>query len=543
METGADSGHSRELIIVGTERRLVVHQREMVAVYDTTLRDGAQGSGVSFSLEDKLQVTRRLAQLGVAYVEGGWPSSNPKDAEYFRLCRRMDLGETRLAAFGSTRRAGKKASEDGSLRGILAAETGVGTIVGKSSAFQVREVLGVSLEENLRMIEESVEFLNREGLEVFFDAEHFFDGFREDPDYAILTLRAAEAGGASGLVLCDTRGGSLPWQVVKAIVRVRDICRVPLGIHAHNDGGLAVANTLVAVRKGVAQVQGTVNGYGERCGNANLCSVIPNLELKQGVRCLPEGRLAQLASLAHFVSEMANLPADESQPFVGANAFTHKAGLHVGAVLKTPTAYEHVDPATVGGRRRVPVSELSGKSNLLYKAREAGLELDKESPSTTRLLEKIKELEHQGYQFEGAEASFELLARKILGVHQTLFQAEEYRVLVERKGGIGVEATVKVRVGELVFHTAAEGNGPVNALDNALRKALLDSFPQLNKIRLADYKVRVLEGKDGTGARVRVLIESSDEHGHWNTVGVSTDILEASWLALVDSLEYGLGLR
>ncbi len=520
-----------------------MRQQEGIVVYDTTLRDGAQGPGVSFSLEDKLQITVRLAQLGVAYIEGGWPSSNPKDAEYFRICREMDLGETRVVAFGSTRRAGQRAEADLSLRGILAAGTAAGAIVGKSSAFQVREVLGVTLEENLRMIEESVAFLRREGLQVFFDAEHFFDGYKEDPDYAFLTLRAAEAGGAAGLVLCDTRGGSLPWEVAKVIVRVRDLCQAPLGIHAHNDGGLAVANTLVAVRKGVSQVQGTVNGYGERCGNANLCAIIPNLELKQGVRCLPAGKLTQLASLAHFVSELANLPADESQPFVGANAFTHKAGLHAGAVLKTPVAYEHVDPATVGGQRRVPVSELSGKSNLLYKAREAGLDLDKDSPSVARLLDKIKELENQGYQFEGAEASFELLARKILGVHTPLFRAEEYRVLVERKGGIGVEATVKVRVGRDVFHTAADGNGPVNALDNALRKALMDSFPHLSKIRLADYKVRVLEGKDGTGARVRVLIESNDEHGHWNTVGVSTDIMEASWLALVDSLEYGLGLR
>ncbi len=513
---------------------------EKILIYDTTLRDGTQGTGISLSVEDKLRVAVRLGELGIDYVEGGWPGSNPKDAEFFRRAAKLDLG-ARLVAFGSTCRAGRSAEEDPNLRELVAALTPAAAIVGKAWAAQVERVLGVTREENLRMVRESVAFLKRAGREVLFDAEHFFDGYLEDPDYAMAVLEAAVEGGVDWLVLCDTRGGTLPGELPAVLTAVRGAFSTAVAFHAHNDAGVAVANSLVAAQHGVAQLQGTINGYGERCGNANLCSVIPNLGLKLGIPCIPPERLRRLAGTARFVSELANLSFDESQPYVGSHAFSHKAGLHVGAVLKDATFYEHVPPEALGMERRVLVSELAGRSNLLYKAREGGWDLGRDDPRTQQLLDRLKELEHHGYQFEGAEASFELLVRRTLGETPELFRLHGYRVLVDERGVC--EASVKVEVAGKVVHTAADGDGPVHALDRALRKALQEFYPALERIHLVDYKVRVLEGRDGTASLVRVLIESKDDADSWSTVGVSANILEASWQALVDSLSYGLLVR
>lgn len=515
---------------------------ERVFLYDTTLRDGSQEAGLAFSLKDKLRIVERLDEFGMDYIEGGWPGSNPKDLEFFRQVRRLPLRHARLVAFGSTRRPGVAVERDANVRALLESGTPAVTVFGKSWDLHVREALGTTLEENLAMIEETVAHLKARVGEVLFDAEHFFDGYKDNPAYALETLRAAARGGADWLVLCDTNGGSLPHEVAEAVRAVRAALDRPLGIHTHNDGGLAVANALEAVRLGARQVQGTVNGYGERSGNANLCTLIPNLKLKLGFACLGDGRLESLTLLSHFVSEVANRAHDPSYPYVGANAFAHKGGIHVSAILKNSRTYEHVDPERVGNRRRVVVSELAGRSNLHYLAREIGLDLDRDDPAVAALLERVKELEYRGYHFEAAEASFELLARKAVGAVPAFFAPEGYRVIVEQRPGqtVYAEATVKVRVGDRVFLTAAEGEGPVNALDNALRKALEGVYPALKRIKLVDYKVRVLEEKDGTAARVRVLIETQDEEGSWSTIGVSENIIEASWLALVDSVEYGL---
>ncbi|MBX6377967.1 MAG: citramalate synthase [Clostridia bacterium] len=516
-------------------------QGDRVWLYDTTLRDGAQGAGVSFTLKDKLRVAERLDAFGIDYIEGGWPGSNPKDLEFFRQARNLRFSRAKLAAFGSTRRPGTRVQSDPNVRALLDAGTPVVTVFGKSWDLHVTQALETTLDENLAMIEETVRYLKERVDEVVYDAEHFFDGFRHNPDYALRTLQAAEAGGADWIVLCDTNGGTLTPDLAAAVEAVRRVIRTPLGIHTHDDSGLAVANALEAVRLGARQVQGTVNGYGERCGNANLCTVIPNLQLKMGIPCVPEESLAGLTGLAYFVSELANAGLHPSLPYVGAHAFAHKGGVHVSAILKDVRTYEHIDPALVGNRRDVVVSELSGQSNIVYKARE-GLLGDLDRPQARALVEKVKQLEFDGYHFDVAEASFELLARKSLQELLPPFELEGFRVIVERRGDrrAYAEATVKVRVGDRTYHTAAEGDGPVNALDNALRKALEGAFPAIKRMKLVDYRVRVLDGQAGTASKVRVVIETQDDEDRWSTIGVSENIIEASWQALVDSLEYGL---
>ena len=518
-------------------------QPKQVWLYDTTLRDGTQGEGVSFSAEDKVNVAIRLDQFGFDYIEGGWPGSNPKDVEFFERIKDVPLTHARIAAFGSTRRANIAVEDDANLQALLKAGTKVATIFGKSWDFQVTDALRTTLDENLRMIEESVAFLKFQGLEVIYDAEHFFDGYRADKEYALETLRSAVRGGASVVVLCDTNGGRLPHEIAEAVRAVRAEIKVPIGIHTHNDSGLGVANALAAIREGAVHVQGTVNGYGERCGNCDLIQVIPNLQLKMGLRCVPDESMSQLTELSRFVSEMANMRPDPRQPFVGRSVFAHKGGAHVSALLRHPETYEHIPPESVGNERRVLVSELSGVSNIIYKARQYNVELKKDSPALRKVVNTVKELEHQGYHFEGAEASFELILKKALGVYRPFFELVGLRLTIDKRDPQDepvAEATIKVKVGERILHTAADGNGPVNALDSALRKALETVYPQISRIRLVDYKVRVLNEKSGTGAKVRVLVTSADDGKSWGTIGVSANIIEASWRALVDSIEYGL---
>lgn len=513
-----------------------------VKIYDTTLRDGAQGEGISFSVEDKVKIVKKLDQLGVDYIEGGWPASNPKDVIFFQRAKDFGLKTAKIAAFGSTRRAKAGVEGDLNIKSLLDSEGAVVTIFGKSWDLHVREVLEVALEENLQMIEDSVAYLKSRGREVIFDAEHFFDGYLSSPEYALKTLKAAEKAGADTIVLCDTNGGTLTSQLIEIIRAVKPQIGCELGIHAHNDSDLAVANTIAAVENGIVHVQGSINGYGERCGNANLCSVIPNLKLKLGVNCIPDERLCLLTEVSRYVSEIANLAHREETAFVGNSAFAHKGGVHVSAIRKIPRSYEHIDPELVGNYRRVLVSDLSGKSNVLYKMEEFGLDLEDRSAKTQEIVARLKDLEHFGYQFEGAEGSFEILVKKSLGLPTEFFDLEGFRVIIEkhRDGPPVSEATIKVRVEGVAEHTAAEGDGPVNALDNALRKALEGFFPQLKNMRLSDYKVRVIEEEKGTAAKVRVLIESSDGVKKWGTVGVSENIIEASWQALVDSISYKL---
>jgi 2-isopropylmalate synthase len=518
-----------------------------VQLYDTTLRDGTQREGISLSVDDKLKIARKLDQFGIHYIEGGWPGSNPKDVEFFRRVRTLGLTQARVAAFGSTRKKDTAPEEDANLKALLEAETPVVTLVGKSWDLHVTQVLETSRDENLAMIGQSVAYTRGRDKEVVYDAEHFFDGYKSDPDYALATLRAAAENGAGVLVLCDTNGGSLPWEVEAITRAVADQLDAPLGIHTHEDAGCAVANTLVAVQAGALHVQGTVNGYGERVANANLCSIIPDLQLKMGYACVPPENLARLTELSRFVAEVANLSHDDHLPFVGASAFAHKGGLHVAAVLKNEGTYQHVDPDLVGNRRRTVISELSGRGNVLDKAQEFGLDLNSEQ--TRVVLEQIKQLEAQGFTFEGAEASVELMLRRSHPSYVPPFELIDFMVLVERRRGRGLlaEATVKVRVGPKLMHTAAEGNGPVNALDAALRKALLDVYPQLSGVKLSDYKVRILDSDTATAASVRVLIDTTSrapigKRGarNWSTIGASTNIIEASWRALADSMEYAL---
>ena len=514
----------------------------MISLYDTTLRDGAQREGISFSLEDKLKIARRLEQQGVAYVEGGWPGSNPKDMTFFEQVSQLGLERAIVTAFGSTRRADATVDRDANIDALVAAGTRAVAVFGKSWDLHVHSVLNTTLEENLRMIADSVRYLKTKGLEVIYDAEHFLDGYRADPDYALLTLEAAADAGADTLVLCDTNGGALPWTVTDVVGEVKNATTTPLGIHAHDDGGMAVANTLVAVAAGVTHVQGTINGYGERCGNANLCSVIPSLKLKMGYDCVTDEQLQLLSETARYVSELANLSLDSNQPYVGHSAFAHKGGIHVNALVKCEESYQHVDPELVGNRKRVVVSELSGKSNITYKVREFGLDVVLAPEQASPILSRIKELENQGFQYEGAEGSVELLMRRSQPDYEPPFRLLDFHVLVResRKGTMAAEATVKVRVGDQVIHTAADGNGPVNALDAAVRKALLPFYPRLADVQLTDYKVRILDGEAGTAAQTRVLIDSANGRHTWSTVGSSTNIIEASWQALADSLEYAL---
>jgi 2-isopropylmalate synthase len=512
-----------------------------IAIYDTTLRDGTQGAGIAFSADDKIRIARLLDEVGVDYIEGGWPASNPKDLAFFARARDLSWSHARVVAFGSTRRPHRRADDDANLGALLQAGTPTVAIFGKSWDLHVTAALRTTLDENLRMIADSVAVLKRQGREVVYDAEHFFDGLRAHPDYALATVRAAREAGADVLVLCDTNGGALPEDIRAGVERVLQEVGGPVGIHTHNDGELAVANTLAAVQAGAVHVQGTINGYGERCGNANLCSVIPNLQLKLGYACLPEASVARLTEISRVVSELANRAPDDQQPFVGRNAFAHKGGVHVSAVLADPATYEHIDPARVGNRRRVVVSDLSGQATVLYKAAEVGIPLDRSRPEVQQILARLKQLEHQGYQFEGAEASFELIMRRLLGTHRPLFTLHWFQVTVSAAGEEArAEATVKLSVDGVTEHTAADGNGPVHALDRALRKALDRFYPEVRAIRLTDYKVRVLNADAATAARVRVLVESTDGRRTWGTVGVSTNVVEASWAALVDSLEYGV---
>jgi 2-isopropylmalate synthase len=510
-----------------------------ITIYDTTLRDGTQREGLSLSVEDKLKIARALDSLGVHYIEGGWPGSNPKDAEFFVRIGKEALDQARIAAFGSTRRPAVRCDSDPNIRSLVTAGTPVVTLVGKSSALHVERVLETSRDENLRMIGDSVGFFRGLEREVIFDAEHFFDGWAFDQEYALATLRAAADAGAHWIVLCDTNGGTLPDRIGEVVRCVRERVGTPLGIHPHDDAGVAVANALAAVQAGCTQVQGTINGYGERCGNVDLIPVVANLSLKLGHTVLPLQQLRRLTGISQYVAAVANLNADAHAPYVGRSAFAHKGGIHVAAIAKLPESYQHIDPAQVGNEPRVVVSEVAGRRNVRLRAEALGLD-----PTTNEaeVLQRIKELEHRGFQFEAADGSFEMLLRRAVPDYQAPFELLDFTVISEKRGGqkVAAQATVKLRVGGEVVHTAAEGDGPVNALDQALRKALVPRYPGLNDVRLVDYKVRIIDEHLGTAARPRVILESARGTERWSTVGCSENIIEASWLALWDSLELPL---
>jgi 2-isopropylmalate synthase len=511
-------------------------------LYDTTLRDGTQREGLSLSCEDKLKIARELDGLGVHYIEGGWPGSNPKDAEFFERIHEIPLQQARIAAFGSTRHADSRCADDANTQALVAAQTPVVTLVGKSWTLHVEQVLETTLDENLRMIGDSVAYFKQLGKEVVYDAEHFFDGFRADPDYALATLQAAAGAGADVLVLCDTNGGSLPQWVNDVVTQVRQAEweRMPaLGIHTHNDGALAVANAMAAVEAGCSQVQGTINGYGERCGNMDLIPLIANLQLKLGYDCVAPDNLRRLSELAHYVAAIANLNPDAHAPYVGRSAFAHKGGIHVAAIAKVEESYQHIDPTLVGNQKRVVVSELAGRGNILLRAHEMGLHLN---GNERQLLQRIKDMENHGFQFEAAEGSFEMLIRRAAPHYVPPFELLDFTVIIEKRGNnrIASQATVKVRIGDEVMHTAAEGDGPVNSLDRAIRKALLPTYPELAEVRLADYKVRIIDEHRGTGATTRVLLESARGEERWSTIGASHNIIEASFYALLDGLELPL---
>ena len=524
-----------------------------ILLYDTTLRDGTQGENINFSAEEKLKIAKRLDDIGIHYIEGGWPGSNPRDKKFFELAASVNFRNARLTAFGSTRRPGTSPQDDANVAALIESGTPVVTIFGKTWDLHVEQIMDNTLEENLAMIKDTVAYLKTEGREVIYDAEHFFDGYRGNPDYAMQTLYAALDAGADALVLCDTNGGTLPFDVDTA---TRFVCKavdvrqkadsdappVTIGIHTHNDCGLAVANTITGVRAGATMVQGTINGYGERCGNADLNSIIPILCLKMNLKCMSSENLAKLKSICRFVSETANLVPINTRPFVGRSAFAHKGGIHVSAIMKLPRAYEHIDPGLVGNHRRVLVSDLSGKSNVVYKARELGIDLDANGSDSRQIVTRIKDLEEQGYQFDVADGSFKILLEKFTEQFKPYFELESFRVTIEKDQDLpcSAHATIKISVDGRQEITAAEGRGPVSALDNALRKALDRFFPDLDAMRLVDFKVRVIDGRDGTAAKVRVFIESRDQDDLWSTIGVSEDIIEASWQALADSFHYKL---
>lgn len=517
-----------------------------VLIYDTLLRDGSQMEGIAFSLDDKVAIAHRLDALGVHYVEGGFPGSNEKDKAFFDRMRERPLQSAQLVAFGGTRKPGADVSQDFNMEALIEAQTPVVTLVGKASTYQVRVALETTNEENLAMVRESVEFMVERGKETDFDAEHFFDGYADDPDYALQVLRTAHRAGAEFLVLCDTNGGSTPDDVTAAIKVVRqELPEAKLGIHCHNDCDLAVANSLAAVQAGATQVQGCLNGYGERCGNTNLSSLIPNLQLKQGIAVVSESQLEEITNASLYVAELANMPLNNQAAYVGRSAFAHKAGYHVAAIVKDADTYQHIKPELVGNGRRVLVSELSGQRNIAYKLEERGLDFPLTREETRALLERVKTMESRGFQYEGAEASFELLAHRIKPDYVAPFTLEDFLIVERRDASMSqqtmlAEAMTKVSVAGTVYQTAAEGNGPVHALDQSVRKGLREAYPTIDRMRLVDYKVRILDTGAGTEANVRVLIESTDGERVWNTVGSSTDVIEASWLALTDALEYYL---
>ena len=511
-----------------------------VHIYDTTLRDGTQREGISLSLNDKLNIAQKLDEFGVSYIEGGWPGSNPKDAEFFQAVRNMKFKNAKIAAFGSTRRKNSPPETDPNIRALMDAETPVVTLVGKSWDLHVRDVLETDLEENLAMISESVAYMKTQGKEVIYDAEHFFDGFKANPDYALMTVKVAAEAGADCVVLCDTNGGTLTWEMHDIVGQIVDEVETAVGIHTHDDGGCAVANSLTAVSAGATHVQGTINGYGERVGNANLCTIVPDLQIKMNKACVPDESLPRVGELSRFVSEVANLPHDDHWPFVGASAFAHKGGIHVAAMRKNPLSYQHIDPVLVGNEQRTIISELSGRGNVLEKAAEFGVEVDSEEARA--IVQQIKQLEAEGFSFEAAEASMSLLLRRLKPSYKAPFEMIDFITWISHRVSdpIAADASVKIRIDGELSHTAAEGNGPVNALSLALRKALFPKYPQLESVHLDDYKVRILDGENGTGARVRVLIDFIDGDRTWSTVGASENIIEASWHALTDSYEYAL---
>lgn len=534
---------------------MTTEHRAPLWIYDTTLRDGAQREGISLSVDDKLTIAHQLDRLGIAFIEGGWPGANPKDQQFFQKLQASPLQQAEVVAFCSTRRPGTQVEEDPILRPIVAAATRWVTLFGKSWDFHVTAGLKTSLDENLAMITDSISYLRQQGQQIIYDAEHWFDGYKHNPDYALETITAAVDAGAEWIVLCDTNGGTLPHEIAESMHAVQQTMAdhpqrsARLGIHTHNDSGTAVANALTAVQYGAEMVQGTINGYGERCGNANLCTLIPNLQLKLGYDCVEPEQLAELTSSSRLISELVNLAPDEHAPFVGLSAFAHKGGIHVSAVQRNPQTYEHIEPQAVGNQRRIVISEQSGLSNVLEKANHCGITLDKQNPVSRQLLKQLKQLEHEGYQFEVAEASFELLLRQALEQRPSLFELHGFDVHcycgsleARQQGGFRSTAlaTVKVIVGVQEILTAAEGNGPVSALDAALRKALVDVYPSIAKFQLTDYKVRILDGKQGTSAKTRVLVESSDGQNRWTTVGVSTNIIGASYQAVAEGIEYGL---
>ncbi|AEV70571.1 citramalate synthase [Acetivibrio clariflavus] len=513
-----------------------------VIIYDSTLRDGAQAQGISFSVEDKIRLVKKLDKLGVDYIEAGNPGSNPKDLEFFERIKNTSLKNAKVIAFGSTRRVNISVEEDANVKSLLKADTPAVAIFGKSWDFHVTEILKTTLDENLKMIYDTVSFFKSRNKEVVFDAEHFFDGYKANPEYAIKTLKAACDAGADCICLCDTNGGSFPNEVFEITQRVVNEFKVDIGIHCHNDTGMAVANSIMAVQAGAKQVQGTLNGFGERSGNANLCTIIPNLQLKLGYSCIPGENMKNLTAIARYASEVANVLHDERAPYVGKNSFAHKAGMHADAVHKNTTAYEHIDPELVGNQRVFLMSEVAGRSAVLNMINQIDNTITKDSPETKLIIEKLKEMEYKGYQYEGAESSFELIIRKILGKYKSFFELCEFKVVVNEPSvtTANSSAMIKIKVGDQEEITADEGDGPVNALDKALRKALVKFYPEIMEMKLTDYKVRVLDSKAATASKVRVLIESTDSEEVWTTIGVSTDIIEASWYALVDSIEYKL---
>jgi 2-isopropylmalate synthase len=516
-----------------------------IDIYDSTLRDGAQAEAVSFSLDDKLMIAQKLDESGIHYIEGGWPNpTNPKDQEFFRQVRKLKLKNAKVTAFGSTKRANSKVDKDATLLNLLAADTEIVTIFGKSWDFHVEEVLRISLSANLRLIEQSVKFLLSEGRRVFYDAEHFFDGYTANPEYALKTLEAAQSAGAEICVLCDTNGGSMPEDVGRICDTVRGKIDVPFGIHCHNDAGLSAANTLTAVIHGAVQVQGTINGIGERSGNDNLCTSIPNIAFKLGAECIAENKVKDLMELSRFVSEIANMSHNHRQPYVGESAFAHKGGAHIDGVLKNTRTFEHIDPELVGNQRRFLLSDQSGGATVMAKLHKIYHDLEKNGPRVKELLSELKKKEHQGYQYEAAQGSFELLAAKIFDDYTLPFELGVFRVITDRRedNSMVSEATIKIIVNNTDEHTVSEGDGPVDALNGALRKALERFYPAISSVHLLDYKVRVLDTTDGTEAKVRVLIESSDGVDVWGTVGVSENVIDASYIALVDSLAYKLVL-